>query len=397
MRTYRYRAIGTDGARKDGLIEAEGEKAALRQLADRGLFAESVEPLGAGATGVGLPVARRAMFYRGLAALLRAGLPLDRALGLLMGEGAGPGMDAAIAPIRDAVCEGRTFASAVAESEPRLAGYERAMLEAAERTGALSEMLQKIADFQERRIAMVEKLRSAAAYPCFVLALGVAVAFLMLGVLVPMAQRSLTAAGIALPHVSRAIVAGARVVAWAVGVSLLLGVGAAVAVSVRCHRSKEARERAGRTLLRLPWAGRALRFLAAGRFAETLAALVRAGVPIVEGFGFAGAATGNAWIAREAAEQAEEIRGGCRVSEGVAGISELSGALREWTRVGEAGGCLDTMLDVAADRARNAWDHACDRALALFGPVVLVCVGVFVLAVALAVLLPVTAMTLQHF
>ena len=394
MKTFRYQGLDAAGGRRTGIIEAESGKEALRKLAGTGVFAERVEPL-AGENARGMPSGRRAVFYRGLSTLLRAGLPLDRALTLLMGENGAAGTDAAIAPIRDAVCEGRSFAVAVAESEPRLAGYEKAMLEAAERTGSLAEMLAKTADSLDSRRAMAEKLRSAAAYPCFVLALGVAVAFLMLGVLVPMAQRSLTTAGIGLPRASLAIVAGARLVAWIVGGALVLGTAAFVAVSLQCRKSRRMRERVGRFLLHLPMAGRPLRALAAQRFAETLAALIRAGVPLVEGFGLAGAATGNAWIAREAAEQAEEIRNGARVSAGVAGMPELAGALREWVRVGEAAGCMEAMLTVAAERAETVWNRACERAFALIGPVILVCVGVFVLAVALAVLLPVTLMTLQ--
>ena len=80
-----------------------------------------------------------------------------------------------------------------------MAPYEGAMLEAAERTGALPGMLARIAGFLEARLAMAERLRSAATYPCFVLFLGVAVAFLMLGVLVPSAQKSLAEAGVGLP------------------------------------------------------------------------------------------------------------------------------------------------------------------------------------------------------
>lgn len=394
MRTFRYDGLEANGTRRTGLLEAENAKDARRRLAGQGVFAERVEPLSGGTSG-GMPPARRAVFYRGLATLLRAGLPLDRALSLLMGEEESAGADAALAPIRDAVCEGRSFAAAVAESEPRLAGYERAMLEAAERTGSLPEMLGRTADFLDSRRAMAEKLRSAAAYPCFVLGLGVLVAVLMLGVLVPMAQRSLATAGIALPRASVAIVAGARLFAGVAGGALLLGAAAVAAVSLRCRTSPGMRERVGRLLLRLPMAGRPLRFLMAQRFAETLSALIRAGVPLVEGFGLAGAATGNAWVAREAAEQAEEIRNGSRVSAGVAGIPELAGALREWVRVGEAAGCLDAMLDVAAARAESVWNRFCERTFALIGPVILVCVGVFVLAVALAVLLPVTLMTLH--
>lgn len=395
MRTYRYSGIDAKGSRKSGVLEAESEKEALRNLSAQGIFAEKIAPLRGNPSSRGMPETKRSVFYRGLSALLQAGLPLDHALELLMGESGEMQTDEAIAPIRDAVCEGASFASAVAESEPNLSRYERAMLEAAERTGALPEMLARIASFQESRRAMTEKLRSAMAYPSFVLVLGVLVAFLMLGVLVPLAQRSLASSGIALPRLSLIIVSGARIVAWAFGLALVGAFFAIVILKARCRRSPITRIWVGQRLLSIPYWGQALRALAAQRFSETLSALIRAGVPLVEGFSLAGAATGNAWVEQQASEQAEQIRNGTRVSEGISHMDALSAALREWVRVGEAGGCLDAMLDVAATRALSQWNHACDRVLALVGPIVLVSVGIFVLAVALAVLLPVTAMTLN--
>ena len=110
----------------------------------------------------------------------------------------------------------------------------------------------------------------------------------------------------------------------------------------------------------------------------------------------AGAASGNAWIARELDTQSAEVRRGKAASAALADVAALAPWLAEWARVGEAGGCLDAMLDVAAARAGNAWKRFSERALSLFGPAVLVAVGAFVLAVALAVLLPVTSLTLQQ-
>ena len=373
-------------------MSAEDVKGASRVLAEQGIYVEKVEAM---RPGSGLSPRRRSALYRSLSALLKAGLPLDRALGLLLEEGMDPAMAETLAPVRDAVCEGRPFAAAMADAEPRLAGHERAMLEAAERTGALASILQSMADAAERRVAMADRIRSAAAYPCFVLGLGILVAFFLLGVMVPMAQRSLVSAGIGLPPLSLAIVTSARVAALSAAVLLVGGTLAAALVAARCRTSQSARERVGRNLLRIPLLGRGLKALAACRFASTLASLLRAGVPLVDGFGLAGEATGNAWLAHASVQQAAAIRDGSRVSEGIAAIPELAPSLREWVRVGEVGGCLDAMLDVAAERAQTLWDRTCERFLALLGPVVLVCVGAFVLAVALAVLLPVTMMTLQ--
>ena len=394
MATFRYQGYTADGTARGGLIEADDAKRAVHALSQRGVFAESVERIAP--SGVGLASSRRAAFYRGLSALLAAGLPLDRALAMLMGEDAASGgaEAQALAPVRDAVCEGRPFAAAMAEAcAGSMAPYEAAMLEAAERTGALAEMLSRIGGFLEARLAMAERLRSAAVYPCFVLFLGVAVAFLMLGVLVPSAQKSLAEAGVGLPPLSVAVVAASRWVAWGGSALIVAAAVAVAAVSARCRKSLSARECVARFLLKAGPFRRPLRALASQRFAATLSALLRAGVPLVDALPLAGAATGNAWIAREVAAEAEAVRNGKAASAAVADVPELAPWIAEWTRVGEAGGCLDEMLDVASARAGAAWDRFCERAMALFGPAVLVVVGAFVLVVALAVLLPVTSMT----
>jgi type II secretory pathway component PulF len=116
-------------------------------------------------------------------------------------------------------------------------------------------------------------------------------------------------------------------------------------------------------------------------------------VPLVDGIALAGEAKGNRWLADRVGEAAGRVRQGQAPSVALESVSELAPHLVEWLRVGEAGGCLDAMLDVPALRAQAAWDRSVARVLALFEPVVLVCVGAFVLAVALAILLPVTALT----
>jgi general secretion pathway protein F len=221
----------------------------------------------------------------------------------------------------------------------------------------------------------------------------VAVAVLLLGVLVPRAQAALAAGGIALPSASLAVVRVARGVAWgAAGLLLALTAGAA-ALSRLCRVDDAWQVRADRLRLTLPGAGRIAARLAAARFASTLAVLAGAGVPLVEALPLAGAATGNRWLERRVAQETERVRHGLALEAAIRAIPPLAGPLAEWIRVGEAGGCLDRMLEAAARREQAEWERAMTRLLALFEPAVLVAVGLFVLAVALAVLLPVTALT----
>ena len=283
--TYDYSGYKADGSSCRGRIEAEGAKEALRRLADAGVFAESVHPLRASAP---LGAARRASIYRELGALLGAGLPMDRALGLMM-ESEDATVSSALASVLAGVREGRWLADSVASACAGMQGHERAARRAAARS-------------PERAVAI------------------------------------------------------------------------------------------DRFLLRLPFM-RAAQALAGMRFASTLSVLTGSGMPVVEALPIAGSGTGRPWLGRCVEEQAEAVRNGRSLSAAVAALPHIGRELGDWVRVGEAGGCLGPMLDVAAGRLQREWDRALSRRLALLEPAILAGVGLFVLVLALALILPVLGMT----
>jgi len=391
MATFRYRGYSAEGTRRQGYIEAESAKLALRALAAEGVFAEQVTPVSS--RGEKLRKSRRAALYRELAALLEAGLTLEHALSLLIGEGANRDTASILMPVRDALREGQSLAAALKAADSGMADFETAAIAAAERTASLPRMFMQLAEHLETSDEALERLRSAAIYPTFVLLLGIGVAVLLLGVLVPRAQAALAAGGMTLPAASLLVVRGARLAALLGAAAVLLLGATGVAVSALCQRDPERRRGLHRRLLQLPGIGRLVARLAAARFASTLAVLSKADVPLVDGLVLAGQATGNLYLKERVAEAAEEVRQGEAPSQAVERVKAISPWLTEWMRVGEAGGCLDAMLLVAAQRAQSGWEKAMSRLLTLFEPLVLVCVGLFVLAVALAVLLPVTSLT----
>ena len=386
--TYDYSGYKADGSSCRGRIEAEGAKEALRRLADAGVFAESVHPLRASAP---LGAARRASIYRELGALLGAGLPMDRALGLMM-ESEDATVSSALASVLAGVREGRWLADSVASACAGMQGHERAALAAAEHSATLPAMLPRVADILDSQELVRDRIRSALVYPSFVLALGIVIACVMLGVVVPRTSAMLADSGLDLPAASRFAVAGAKAFA-AASAALALAFVAALAVARRAAaRSPERAVAIDRFLLRLPFM-RAAQALAGMRFASTLSVLTGSGMPVVEALPIAGSGTGRPWLGRCVEEQAEAVRNGRSLSAAVAALPHIGRELGDWVRVGEAGGCLGPMLDVAAGRLQREWDRALSRRLALLEPAILAGVGLFVLVLALALILPVLGMT----
>jgi len=384
--TFEYRGFDRAGRRCRGLVEAAGVKAAREKLAADGLLADRVTPT---ARRFRLPDAVRSVLYRELAALLGAGLPLAQALELLIETPETRDAGRYLAAVRDRVRDGARLADAWADAGATVSDFERSLLAAAERTSTVEPMLERLAEFLEARIAVRQRVRAALAYPAVVLAVGVAVAILMLGVLLPR-TRELMGGGLeGLPAVTLAMIhLGAWLKRWGV-LAALLPVGAAVLVRMRAARDERLRLSLHRAALRVPLAGKASLLLLRERFCRTLALLLEGGVPAVDALALSGKATGNRWVAARLAESAEEVRHGASLSSTIQTVEPLADSLPGWLKIGEAGGGLGRLLNSAAHRYHAQWDRYVKLCLSFLEPVLILGIGVFVLLVTLAVLLPV--------
>lgn len=388
MATYEYSGFREDGSTCRGRAEAGNPKQAIRELAANGIFVETINPLLIDAK---LDARKRSSLYRELGALLGAGLPLDRAVSMIM-ETEDPTMSAVLASILEKVREGRTLSDSVGEACGNVGGYERAALASAEGSATLPSMLARMADMLEVQDGVRDKLRSALIYPTFVLFLGVLVAVVMLGFVVPKTETMLKASGMVLPRASVVAVGAAKFVALLLGALIIF---AAVAVTLARRRARSDAKFAvslDKFVLNLPFMGSA-RGLAGMRFASILSVLTESGMPAVAALPVAGAGTGRPWIEQCVLEQTEKVRNGASLSSAVGALPVFGRELGEWVRVGEAGGCLGAMLDVAAERMQRTWNNSLSRSLALLEPSLLAAVGLFVLVLALALLLPVIGMT----
>ena len=253
-------------------------------------------------------------------------------------------------------------------------------------------MLARLADYLEAEEEARGKVRSALIYPCFVLTLGIIVAAVMLGVVVPKTSAMLQEAGMALPASSRWLVQGARLLVWGLlpTLSALLALFAGAKYHARRHPAEA--PKLDRLLLRLPGMGPA-RLRAAQRFASVLGMLLESGMTVPDALPLAAASTGRPFL-EEAVRQANlRVQGGESPARALADIPVLGPELTQWLRVGEAGGCLPAMLSVAAGRLGSRADRALSARLALLEPSLLAAVGLFTLALALALLLPVLNLT----
>ncbi len=390
MKTFVYKGYDANGKTCRGQVEAASPKAARELLAARQVFITNLQVSGSRPSS--LSAARRAIFYRELAALLQAGVPLVTALGMLLNTPELEGAAEVLAAVRDQVREGVSLAAALKSGVAELSSFEAATIDVAERAASLEAVLEQLARFLDAQQQLRERITRALIYPGLVLVLGVLVSIVMLGVLLPRTQQIVGSAA-TLPGLTRVMLGlGDLLVPW----GLLAGLGAILLLAGGGRRllaDPERRIGLDRRSYGIPLVGRGYRSLVAARFARTLAILVRSGVSLVEGVALAGRATGSTWCERLAVEASGRIRHGQSLESAVRQMPPLADSLPGWLAVGEAGGDLPRLLDHAADRCDVRFETTLSRGLTLLEPLLLLIVGAFVLLITLAVMLPVFSLS----
>jgi len=395
VRTFEYRGFDGAGIASRGLVEADGTKEARALLAARGIFTERLTPAGSSkSSGSDRHSFRRpsvrSTVYREAASLLRAGLPLIRALDLLIDSPELRDCRRLLAGVRDRVKEGADPVRALAEAGG-LSLFESSFLDAGRRVGALDVGLDRAAAHLEEGCRIRDRLLATAVYPVVVGVLAMVVAVVLLGILLPAFARIWQESGVSLPLITRMMLAVGRAMRWGVPLGCF-ALGFVWLLVRRRTVSAEFRMTVDRRLFRFPWIGRARSALVSMRFARTVSLLLNSGVQLLEAMDLAGRASGSPWVEARVGEEIETIRHGGRLSDALRRIPPLSVHLPGWAEAGETGGDLPAMLNAAANRSSEVWERLLSRGLSLLEPVLFILLGGFVFLIALAVMLPILSL-----
>jgi len=399
MRTFFYSGYDRGGLARRGLLEAADAKEAREKLAGRGILAECVTSAAAGRKSAfgarqrAFDVAVRVVFYRELGVLLGAGLPLVAALEVLI-ESPELGVSAEVlAGVRDAVREGASFESALGAAGGGVKPFERAIIEAGEKSGSLAGVLERLAAFVEEQQLLREKIVSALIYPCIIFTFALIVAIVMLGFVIPSAASVLQEnSRVQLPALTGVMMAAGRWLLWLTPLVLAGGVAGGVYARHRAKTDAAWRVTLDRWVFRLPVLGRGYGLIVNLRCARTLAILLKGGVGLVDALPLAGRATGSQWVSAQLDAEAESVRHGSSLADAVRRVPVLALSLPAWIQAGEASGALEKLLDTAGNAYQHQWDRFVSRTLSWLEPALIALIGAFVLLVVLSVLLPILSL-----
>ena len=396
MPAFKFEALNAAGKTTTGLVEADTARAARAQLRAQSLVPLEVTQVGsAGTHGKGIQFTRRvfssttlAVWTRQLAGLVGSGLPLERALTALSDEAEDPKQRELVAHLRSEVNAGSSFARALGSAEREFDEVYRGVVAAGEQSGALGQVLERLADDLEERQALKAKLIGATLYPAIVSMIAVVIVIFLVTYVVPQVASVFTSSKRALPGLTVAMLAISgflRHYGWV----LLLAIGAGVGTLMLMLRSAAFRERFDAGLLNLPLVGRLSRGYNAARFAGTLAMLAGAGVPILKALQAAAETLSNRAMRADALDTLVRVREGAPLASALAGKKRFPGLLAMFARLGEQTGQLPEMLDRAAKQLSTEVQRRAMQMATILEPLLIVAMGAVVMLIVLAVLLPI--------
>jgi general secretion pathway protein F len=398
---FEYTAIDATGKERKGVIEGDTAKHVRGQLRDQQLLPVTVTEVAENETrrskstftiGSGVSASDLALMTRQLATLARAGLPLEEALLAVSQQSEKPRVQRILLGVRAKVMEGHTLADGLADYPRVFPEIYRATVSAGEQAGHLDDVLERMADYTENREVLRQKVMGAMLYPIALTVMCFGIISLLLVVVVPKVVEVFDSQRATLPLATRILIGASDFARdWGiVAVLVLIGLGWLAA-----HRMKDpaVRSRVGQLQLRLPLFGRVVRGFNTARFTRTLSILTGSSVPVLESLRIAGEVITNLPM-REAVNTATlRVREGAPIGRSL-GVSRLFPPMTiHLISSGEASGELDSMLERAAQNQERELDGLLTALVGLLGPLLIVGMGLFVMGIVFAMLLPIFRMT----
>lgn len=379
MASFAYRAVDSRGQSSQGQVQARDTAEARAMLRRSGVLpVHLVEAKGPTAGTPMRGTARsRAEIGRALGelgVLVKAELPLDRALALTIENIEHPPVAAEFRRLHGALRQGTNLSTAMAEQPGLFPPSTLAMVEAGEANGALADALDRVS----RMIARGEEMRrlvvGAMIYPAALLILAVAVILMMLLYVVPQFESLFATAKDRLPASSVALMAASRMLRdhGLVLAGLLGAAGFGLSQLFRQPAMVAWRDRA---LLRMPQLGTLIRYLDAARLARTLGGLVEGGVPLPQALAMACRTVGNRSISDAISDVAAKVKEGGSVTERLAATGALPRMAISFIRTGEETSQLGPMLERLADVLERDVTLRIERIVAIVTPLITVLLG----------------------
>jgi general secretion pathway protein F len=398
MGLYLYRALTQDGREVSGSLEYPEERAVLAWLESQGYIPLDIAP---GHEGAGDPSASSGIparelrkfsvieFTLGLGMLLRAGLPIDKALASLAAASGDSGTRKLLQQVGREIREGCSLSKALRGFEKLFGRLYLSLIQAGEISGNLEVSIEHLSAYLESQQQLRERIVNAMIYPIILLFVTVFSIVLLMVVVMPKFKQLFEDMDAELPAVTQAFLSTSDFLRdYGSAICAVLLALAAAAFLLRGNAGFRAL--LDRVVLRLPWVGQLVKKVQVSRYAETLSMMLQCGIPIQRSLGASCQVVGNGWIRKQFDLAGKEIKEGGSFSGAIG--SHFPALTRQIIKVGEQAGELEQSLATVSKIIRHDVDRTIQRVIGIFEPVIIIFLGAVVAGVIGSILVAVLGM-----
>lgn len=397
MPHFAYKARSNSGELRQGVLEAATPNAAAELLFGQGLVPVEIRPSraaakkdsGGGIQLFGPKVAHidLLLFSRQMHTLLKAGVPIMRALSGLQESAINPAMKAVISDVRESLEGGRDLAASLTRHPKVFSPFYLSMVRVGESTGLLDEIFLRLFEHLEFERYMREQVKSALRYPSFVI-IAMVIAIVVINIFViPAFARVFQGFGAELPLMTRILLATSSffVNFWPLLLAACIGGFFAFRAWVA---TKAGRYRWEAITLCIPIAGKILRKAALARFARSFALGSRSGVPIMQALANSAQTVDNSYVAKRIDAMRENVGRGESVLQAALNTRIFTPVVLQMVAVGEESGSLDDMMEEIGQMYQQEVEYSLKSLGQQIEPILITVLGIMVLILALGVFLP---------
>ncbi len=396
MPTYEYIALDHTGKQKRGNVVGDSPGAARRTLRGQRLHVKELHPVSesaqAAGAGFSLSKGRRRRdvleITRQLATMIKANVQLTEALAVLSSQAIDPKLTQVLQSIRDQVLSGDSFADCIKQYPGWFDTIYLSMVRVGEATGNLGSTLNILVEYMAKRQQLEGKIKSALVYPIILVIMCVAVTLTLMTFVVPRITSIIQSAGKQPPAITQFLINTSKFLTDYGWLMVLCSVPI-FWLFMKSLQTEKGRFAFDRFKLKIPVIGELIRQSVVARFATTLAALIRSGMPMADSLQVVSEVTGNAVMTRAVNNARERIMAGADVATPLRESGVVDIATSHMISVGERTGELEDMLVSVAIGIEETTDIRVQRISSVIEPVVIVVMAMIVGFIIIATMLPI--------
>ena len=395
MPTFKYTAKEITGKTVSGILEYSDKALLIDALRKKDLVIISIEETAkrkATSSKGSVKLEEIVIFSRQLATMVDSGIPLVQALDILCEQIEKPVFKNILAKIKDDIETGSSLSDALARHPAIFSTLYINMVRAGESSGALDDILDRLASYLEKSNTLQRKVKSSLVYPIVVITMAMLITLVMLLKVIPTFKGIFTMLGGELPLPTRILIFVSDTIRQ-MFLYLAAGITVVVFALKKYIKTAQGKENFDRMLLAVPVLGPLFRKLAVAKFTRTFATLVKSGVPILVSLEIVGKTAGNTVIEKAV----EAVRNGIKEGENIADPLAKSGAFPPMVvrmiKAGEQTGELEKMLTKIADFYEDQVDAAVSGLTSLIEPLIIAFLGIVIGGIVIAMFLPIFKLT----